>query len=133
MQRTRQPQLTPERALLTATPSRSFFPRGFYWDEGFHLLLIGLIDPQMRSLPLLFCDAAHVCYSLQILHSWVSLIDQDGWVGREQILGDEARSKVRLPLIEVPTDTLGRSRASSGSSTHLTRIRQPFRLLSRTF
>jgi mannosyl-oligosaccharide glucosidase len=95
----RQPQLTPERALLTATPSRSFFPRGFYWDEGFHLLLIGLIDPQMRSLPLLFCDAAHVCYSLQILQSWVSLIDQDGWVGREQILGDEARSKVRLPLI----------------------------------
>ena len=32
--------------------------------------------------------------SLEILRDWVNLIDEDGWVGREQILGEEARSKV---------------------------------------
>lgn len=32
--------------------------------------------------------------SLEIVKSWFSLVDEDGWVAREQILGDEARSKV---------------------------------------
>ncbi|PVF95183.1 glycoside hydrolase [Serendipita vermifera] len=73
------PKLQPPTELLTATPSRSFFPRGFYWDEGFHLLLIGAWDNGL---------------SLEILRDWVKLIDEDGWVGREQILGEEARSKV---------------------------------------
>lgn len=31
---------------------------------------------------------------MEILKSWINLIDDDGWVGREQILGEEARSKV---------------------------------------
>ncbi|KAJ7063071.1 glycoside hydrolase [Mycena amicta] len=73
------PRLTEPRALLTATPSRSFFPRGFYWDEGFHLLHIGAWDSD---------------FSLEILKDWIDLIDSDGWVAREQILGEEARSKV---------------------------------------
>lgn len=32
--------------------------------------------------------------SLEIVRSWFSLMDEDGWIGREQILGPEARSKV---------------------------------------
>ncbi|KAI6109909.1 glycoside hydrolase family 63 protein [Pisolithus sp. B1] len=73
------PRLTEPKALFTATPSRSFFPRGFYWDEGFHLLHIGEWDNDL---------------SLQILKSWIDLIDENGWVAREQILGEEARSRV---------------------------------------
>ncbi|ODQ68055.1 putative mannosyl-oligosaccharide glucosidase [Nadsonia fulvescens var. elongata DSM 6958] len=65
--------------LFTAVPSRSFFPRGFYWDEGFHLISILEYD-------------AGLC--LDIFKSWFSLIDEDGWIAREQILGPEARSKV---------------------------------------
>lgn len=72
-------KLTDPKALLTATPSRSFFPRGFYWDEGFHLLHIAQWDND---------------FSLEILKDWINLIDDDGWVAREQILGEEARSKV---------------------------------------
>ncbi|KZT58943.1 glycoside hydrolase family 63 protein [Calocera cornea HHB12733] len=73
------PELAGPTQLLTATPSRSFFPRGFYWDEGFHLLHIGEWDNDL---------------SLEILRDWLKLVDEDGWVGREQILGEEARSKV---------------------------------------
>ncbi|KAK0533947.1 Processing alpha glucosidase I [Tilletia horrida] len=73
------PQFTEETSLMSATPSRSLFPRGFYWDEGFHLAHIGVWDNDL---------------SLEILKSWVNLIDEDGWVGREQGLGDEARSRI---------------------------------------
>lgn len=65
--------------LLSLVPSRPFFPRGFYWDEGFHVL------------PLLKYDTD---LALEILKSWFNMIDEKGWVAREQILGDEARSRV---------------------------------------
>ncbi|RCI06676.1 Processing alpha glucosidase I [Rhizopus stolonifer] len=73
------PEFSPPQTLFTATPSRSFFPRGFYWDEGFHQLLIGQWDNDL---------------SLDIIKHWTSMIDENGWVAREQILGEEARSKV---------------------------------------
>ncbi|KAI5803158.1 glycoside hydrolase [Geopyxis carbonaria] len=65
--------------LFTSIPSRPFFPRGFYWDEGFHLFPVADWDMDL---------------TLNIVKSWFSLVDADGWIGREQILGDEARSKV---------------------------------------
>lgn len=65
--------------LFSMVPSRAFFPRGFYWDEGFHLLQLMDYDADV---------------AFEILQSWFNLIDEDGWIPREVILGDEARSKV---------------------------------------
>ncbi len=65
--------------LFTSIPSRPFFPRGFLWDEGFHLLPIADWDMDL---------------ALDVVKSWFNLMDEDGWIAREQILGDEARSKV---------------------------------------
>lgn len=65
--------------LYSSIPSRPFFPRGFLWDEGFHLLPIADWDMDI---------------ALEIVKSWFNLMDSDGWIAREQILGDEARSKV---------------------------------------
>lgn len=76
--------------LFTLVPSRPFFPRGFYWDEGFHLL------------PLLKYDTD---LALEIFKSWFDLIDDEGWIAREQILGPELRSRVP-PLFQVQSPAI---------------------------
>lgn len=79
--------------LFSGVPSRAKFPRGFLWDEGFHQLLIGKWDKQV---------------SYDVLSHWIVGAKTDfaaalggggksgpgGWIPREQILGEEARTRI---------------------------------------
>jgi len=109
-------KLAEPKALLTATPSRSFFPRGFYWSVtsihiyfrsdasiGMKVFIYCILDSGTMILgiiPVYHPFFPYLCIpsSLEILKDWIDLIDEDGWVAREQILGEEARSKVLSPF-----------------------------------
>ncbi len=78
---------------MTHTPSRATFPRGGLWDEGFHLLLVLEWDADL---------------AVEVIRSWLALVDDDGWIACEQILGPEAESAtpedliMQLPHIATP-------------------------------
>jgi len=57
--------------LLTAVPSRSQFPRGFLWDDGFHGLMLGRWSVELQ---------------LHILGHWMDLLNHQGWIPREQVI-----------------------------------------------
>ncbi|KAL2433388.1 putative mannosyl-oligosaccharide glucosidase [Exophiala dermatitidis] len=114
----------PPAELFTSVPSRPFFPRGFLWDEGFHLVPIAEWDLDV---------------TLDIVRSWFNLMDEDGWIAREQILGPEARSKVPAefqvqyphyanpPTLFLIIDTLMDKLAAADDGTQTDRIKSELR------
>jgi mannosyl-oligosaccharide glucosidase len=67
---------SPAKPLFTAVPSRSFFPRGFAWDEGFHQIGVSAFDDSITR---------------DVIAHWLALMEEDGYIAREQILGQAAR------------------------------------------
>lgn len=63
--------------LYTTVSSRSKFPRGFLWNVGFDIHLINIWDASI---------------SMDIIAHWLDLMNIEGWIPREQILGPEAKS-----------------------------------------
>lgn len=98
--------------LYTSIPSRSFYPRGFLWNVGFDNLLIGLWNSKISE---------------EIVSYWLNLLNVEGWIPREQILGIEARAKVPHKFIVQENDianpptlflTIQNLMARNLSSTH---------------
>jgi len=72
-------------SLFTAVPSRSFFPRGFLWDEGFHHLLLHKWDLGL---------------TYDVMLHWLSNMHQHpncpevGWIPREIAIGEQAKRRI---------------------------------------
>jgi mannosyl-oligosaccharide glucosidase len=101
-------------ALVSAVPSEDKFPRGFFWDEGFHQLLIQRWDAEL---------------SLICLHSWLELTMQSGWIPRELAPGIEARSRFPKEL----TRLLVQSERVANPPTMLIPLHRHWRMLQKAF
>lgn len=73
-----------EKEVFCSTPSRKKFPRGFLWDEGFHLTILCKWDQFLCGF---------------ILENWLNLMDIDGWIAREQIRNVENAHNVDFRFI----------------------------------
>jgi mannosyl-oligosaccharide glucosidase len=101
---------TAARSLLTGVPSRSFFPRGFLWDEGFHQLLVQQWDATLATTVIAHWlalitggdtddvdgdgDGDGASDGSSISFGGYTGVRNSGWLPREQILGLEARERV---------------------------------------
>ena len=83
-------------SLMTATPSRTVFPRGFLWDEGFHQMLISNWDADITIRVLSdWLSAMYKCDLSELVGTInASRACSGGWIPREMILGAEARKRV---------------------------------------
>ncbi len=86
-------------SLLTGTPSRTSFPRGFLWDEGFHQLLMGQWDSALTAK--VVSDWMH---AMHFTADPACSGGGGGWIPREMILGDEATRRVPEEFITQRVD-----------------------------
>jgi hypothetical protein len=125
-------EAAPQVHLFTATPSRTAFPRGFLWDEGFHQLLVSRWSPAL-SLEVLdsWLQAMHFpCEALGATADGASAGEEEageessgsgsgsgsstssqcrdsekgGWIPREMILGKEAQARVPEEFVQQRVD-----------------------------
>ena len=91
-------------SLFTAVPSRSFFPRGFLWDEGFHQMLIMNWDERITY------DVILHWFSNQ--HGKKKCPEAGAWIPREIAIGNSAKRRIPFeylaqdPTVANPTSML---------------------------
>uniref|UniRef100_A0A672GMB1 Mannosyl-oligosaccharide glucosidase n=1 Tax=Salarias fasciatus TaxID=181472 RepID=A0A672GMB1_SALFA len=114
------PLLYPEGALFTAVPSRSFFPRGFLWDEGFHQLLLSKWDPQVTR---------------EAIAHWIGLMNMEGWIPPEFVVqrNENANPPTLFLALQELTEQLSSNSDAPASQQTLAFLRRLFPRLKTWF